>query len=106
MQKLTRVVSLDNVKDGDVFAYANESELRDFESLGIPYDVLPAPSSLIEPEMAQSVKDIGEWDVYPTYDQYVAWMDSFEDNYPSLCQIVNIGSTVDGPPAPGRQDFR
>ncbi|MGC9362231.1 MAG: M14 family zinc carboxypeptidase, partial [Candidatus Syntrophosphaera sp.] len=46
--------------------------------------------------MTDSPSQLREWDSYPTYDAYVAMMNSFAAEHPDLCQIVNAGTTVDG----------
>jgi hypothetical protein len=94
--KLTRIISIDNVRDLTVFAYANDDQLRDFESMGYSYEPLPHPGTLIQPEMSADKFDAKAWDVYPTYDAYISMMNQFAIDYPGLCQIVNAGSTVEG----------
>jgi len=57
---------------------------------------------LIEPPDAKSLKSAGsieeamEWDSYPTYTQYVAIMQQFEANYPLLCNLDTIGTSING----------
>ena len=46
LSKLTRVVSIDDVRGDTVFAYANDQELSEFRSLGYDYTMLPAPGSI------------------------------------------------------------
>ncbi len=96
LSKITRVVSIDNVKGSTVYAYATDDQLREFENLGYSYEILPSPSTLIKPEMAADKYDITAWDVYPTYDAYISMMYQFQSDYPDLCKIYNIGTTVDG----------
>jgi hypothetical protein len=94
--KISRVISIDNVVGDTVYAYANEEELAEFGQFGYPYEVLQHPGTLIVPEMSSNKADVKEWDVYPTYDAYVSMMNQFATDYPSLCQIHNVGSTVEG----------
>jgi hypothetical protein len=96
LELLTRVISIDNVIDGTVFAYANDEELKRFESLGYSYTVLPRPSTLITPKMSSDKADIAAWDSYPTYDAYEAMMSQFASNYPDLCRLVYAGYSVQG----------
>lgn len=96
LDKLTTIISIDNVKGLDVYAYANEKQLAEFERLGYAYTVLPHPGSLIIPKMATAKEGLLAWDAYPTYTAYVDMMYQFAADHPTLCQIVNIGSTVDG----------
>jgi len=51
---------------------------------------------LIKPQMASNLKRARDWDYYPTYDQYLTMMYQFETDYPDICEIINIGTTVDG----------
>jgi hypothetical protein len=96
LSQLTKVISIDNVKDNVVFAYANDRELEEFKQLGYDYTLLPHPGTLIVPEMSSDRQKLREWDTYPTYDAYVAMMHQFETDYPDLCRIESIGLTVQG----------
>ncbi|MFZ1517499.1 MAG: M14 family zinc carboxypeptidase [Ignavibacteriaceae bacterium] len=96
LNTLTRIISIDNITGNSVYAYANQREFRKFEELNYSYTVLTHPGKLIEPEMSSSIEDINDWNVYPTYDVYLAMMYQFQTNYPSLCRIVDGGNTVQG----------
>ena len=91
---LARTVSIDNVQGNEVYAYANDKEMLDFIKLGIMYEMLPNPGTLISPKMSDNIDEIKDWDVYPTYDGYVTMMNQFATSYPNLCRIVNAGPTV------------
>ncbi len=94
---LSRIISVDNVKDGIVYAYANQKEFEQFLTYNLDFDVLTPPSMLYEPSMkSDEGRDIDLWDHYPTYEEYVSAMEQFADDYPDLCELVNIGQTVDG----------
>ncbi len=94
LSKLTRVVSIDDVRGDTVYAFANDQELSEFRNLGYDYTMLPAPGSLIEPTMSDNLKDLLDWDSYPSYEAYVAMMYQFETDYPGLCEIHIIDSSV------------
>ena len=94
--KLTKIISIDNVKGDTVYAYANESEMNRFQGLGYSYEILPAPSTLFQPRMTDDKDLVLDWDYYPTYSAYLTLMYAFEDDYPSLCEMHNIGYTVQG----------
>jgi len=93
---LTRIISIDNLEGNTIYAYANESEFREFEKLNYTFTVLTHPGKLIEPKMSSNIEGISAWDVYPTYDSYVMMMYLFQTNYPDLCRIVDAGTTVQG----------
>ncbi|BDQ01452.1 M14 family zinc carboxypeptidase [Ignavibacterium sp.] len=94
---LTNIISIDNVKNGKtVYAYANIHEFEEFLKLNYDFEILPNPSTLIEPEMSNNIEDISAWDVYPTYDAYVNLMNQFQSNYPQICKVIDAGNTVQG----------
>jgi hypothetical protein len=45
---------------------------------------------------AASISKAFEWDTYPTYTQYDSIMQSFPLNYPSLCHLDTIGTSING----------
>ncbi len=96
LEKITRLVSIDNVKDGVVYAYANEKQFDYFKTLGYDYEILPAPSTLHQPRMTDDKDLILDWDYYPTYTGYLTVMYDFASTYPNLCHIENIGYSVEG----------
>lgn len=93
---LSRVISIDNVKDGYVYAYANLNEFTKFLNFKLDYTALPHPGDVADVKMAASVEDVNAWDAYPTYDAYVTMMTQFQTTYPNLCKIIEIGTTVQG----------
>jgi len=96
LQNLTRIVSIDNIKGNWVYAYANDSEWAEFRKLGYNTQILPDPASLYPHKISGSVNEVKAWDTYPTYDAYVSMMNGFASTYPNLCQIINVGTTVNG----------
>lgn len=93
---LTKIISIDNVVDKTVYAYATDRQFDHFKTLGYDYIILPSPGSLISPRMADSREAILEWDSYPTYGEYINMVHRFEIDYPDLCIIDNIGYSVEG----------
>jgi hypothetical protein len=62
LDKISRVISIDQVYPEEVYAYANDDELAHFETLGIPFERLPHPGKAIVPRMAQSRAALAAWD--------------------------------------------
>ncbi len=102
IQSLTKIISIDNVVKNEVFAYANKNEFRKFLKLNIDYTLLISPGDLIKNPRMLSLQEflnsegINDWDYYPTYEAYEAMMFQFEDDYPDICKIVNIGILPSG----------
>ena len=94
---VTQSVSIDKLIGDTVFAYANPSELDAIKALGYKVEILPHPTSLIRNRaMATTIEQMSNWDAYPTYEVYRAMMKKFEQDYPSLCKLDSIGTTVQG----------
>ncbi len=93
--KLTNIISIDNVQNNTVYAYANEMEFREFLNFGYSYEILTNPSKVREVKMATSKEQMRDWDSYPTYQTYLDLMYQFENEYSNLCVVENIGSSVE-----------
>ncbi|MCD6330185.1 MAG: succinylglutamate desuccinylase/aspartoacylase family protein, partial [Candidatus Cloacimonetes bacterium] len=96
LEQLTRIVDIDNVKGNIVYAYGNLNDLTELKNIGYEITELPHPGTLIIPRMAPTLREVRDWDYYPTYDQYIAMMYQFAADYPTICRIVDIGSSVEG----------
>lgn len=92
---ITQLISVDNVKNLEVYAYALPDQLDDFKKLGYEIEYLQKniPKSLT---MATTVSEMANFDRYPTYEVYRAMMKNFESGYPSICKLDSIGETNDG----------
>jgi hypothetical protein len=96
---LFNAISIDHIDpSGLVYAYANAQGFHHFRKQHPEINLLPPPSTLIQPAMrsVEEIKKISDWDFYPTYEAYVAMMYQFEDDYPNLCTIVSIGHSEEG----------
>jgi len=100
LNSISSIVSIDHgVELPNMFAYANKKEFSDFLELNIPFKIEPKPGSLFKDlNMLLSLeeKQISDWDFYPSYEVYVEMMYAFETQYPDLCKVSSIGSSVNG----------
>ena len=96
LDTVTRIVSIDNVIDSVVYAYANEAQLEDIQRLGYSIELLPHPGSDAKIRMSTASGVTTDWASYPTYPGYVSMMEQFAVDYPSLCRLDTIGYTVEG----------
>ncbi|MEI6883353.1 MAG: M14 family zinc carboxypeptidase [Bacteroidota bacterium] len=102
INELSRIISIDNVRGDEVYAYANRSEFPGFAKLGYDITILTPPGSmysdaeLMKPEGTPKSKGPATWNFYPTYQQYVDTMHYFASAYPSLCKLDTIGITGAG----------
>lgn len=98
LNKISRVVSIDNVNGNRVVAYANAEEFAQFLTFNLPYSVFeePADEAIFTMLDEVDVRQITSWDFYPTYEGYISMMNQFATQYPSLCQVFSIGTSVQG----------
>lgn len=100
VNQLSQLISIDNVKDFrigyEVYAFANKNEFPEFLKYNIPFEILPLPNEGGNFQTSDNINEILAWDVYPTYDAYVAMMYQFQTNHPNLCKIIDAGNTVQG----------
>jgi len=96
LNNIGRIISIDEIKGSEIFAYANKKGFESFLKLEKPYNILPHPGELIKNPKMLGIDEIGKsksWDYYPTYEAYVEMMYQFAIDYPEICVVENIGNT-------------
>lgn len=101
VDELTKIVSINNFNNITLEAkvYANAIEFERFLEYGLYYETLDPPGQLNGAPAMSDYKNPAQyesWNTYPTYDGYVGMMKKFANDYPDLCRIQEIGSTVKG----------
>ena len=97
VEALSKLVDIDNVKWNALYGFENsQAKLDSLRARGYTVEILPLPNSLVKPEMTANKAAAWAWNVYPTYETYLAMMDSFAVQYPTLCVIETIGVSVQG----------
>jgi len=97
LEQLTRLVSIDDVRGLDVRATATPRQLEGLRKAGWNWQVVPTASLAVEPGMCGEgwVDDVDRsWNCYPSYMQYEALLHKFAADDPSLCRLVDLGSTT------------
>mgnify|MGYP001056443019 CR=1 FL=1 len=92
---LSRNVSIRSVTDKGVSIILTPVTAEWFISSGYSY-TLVEPSPVKGIISSANVKGAMEWDLYPTYRQYDSIMRFFAEEYPSLCLLDTIGTTIGG----------
>jgi len=92
LEYLSRIISIDNIENYTVTAYANPKSFSHFLELGLDFQILTPPSMLRQPRMMDGKEALNsdDWDYYPTYMGYIDIMNQFATDYPELCEVVSI----------------
>lgn len=102
VRQLTRIISIDKISKKTVYAYASKREFSELKRLVSDITVLPSPgTSTPESDLnmggaSQPEGERTQWNFYPTYDQYLDFMVGFVNNYPSLCKLDTVGTSIQG----------
>jgi hypothetical protein len=62
VNKISRLISIDNVVGNTVYAYANRKELSEFDKLDYNYTLIQQPDRSGESVMADTVEKMRSWD--------------------------------------------
>ena len=96
LEILTRMVSIDNINGNEVIAYANGKELEKLKTTHFKFVELEHPSVKASRAitMATTVAEMSNWDRYPTYSVYNQLMVKFTNDYPNLCKLDTVGTSI------------
>ncbi|HLO61260.1 MAG TPA: M14 family zinc carboxypeptidase [Bacteroidales bacterium] len=91
ISRLTRIVSIDQIKNDTITAYANSGQFEEFIRLNIPFEIVEAPSLRTKVNQRSATRVS-----YPRYDEYISKMHQFAIDFPQLCRLVDFGTTPKG----------
>lgn len=95
---ITNQVSIDNVRNDTVWAYANMEQFMKFSQKGYNITLLPSPGDVPDVLMSDNIQfsPLTTWNFYPTYSAYESLMADFQANYPGICQVTTIATLASG----------
>ncbi len=98
LYRLNKMVSIDraSVRKNYVYAYVTSPQLNKFNELGLEYSLQTPPSLKLAATMCPDLASVKNWNCYPTYNQYIDLLNEFATNYPDLCKLDTIGTSVTG----------
>ncbi|MDR2972424.1 MAG: carboxypeptidase regulatory-like domain-containing protein [Bacteroidales bacterium] len=98
LETLTRMVSIDNVIGNEVLAYSNDYQLEKLRYSLFKFEELEHPSLSASRAitMATTVAEMANWNRYPTYNVYNELMRKFVTDYPNLCKLDTVGTSIQG----------
>ncbi len=94
--KFNNTLSVNNIDSVYTTLYVNKLQYKKIVSTGAQPTFVTTHSLKHNFKMAASVNQLNNWDSYPTYQTYVLLMQQFAQNYPDLCSLQTIGTTVNG----------
>ena len=97
LQTLTRVVSIDAVRGLEVWAYASPKQLAALAKAGYTWQEAPEERNaelLAACPAGWDTNPNRSWDCYPTYPQYVGFLQYETNNHPSIARLVDLGATT------------
>jgi hypothetical protein len=93
LDELSTLVAIDAVRGRKVWAYAIPAQLQRLQAAGYSWQQLQHPGDNDQATMGL-LQRLGEWDAYPTYDEYITMMQGYAERYPELCQVYELGSST------------
>ncbi len=98
LYRLNKIVSIDRatISKNYVYAYVSSPQLNKFNELGLEYSLQTPPSLKLAATMCPDLASVKNWNCYPTYNQYIDLLNEFANNYPDLCKLDTIGTSVTG----------
>lgn len=98
LRLITSQISIDNVRNDTVWAYATTAQFAKFLTTGRQINLLPQPGILPDVAMSDDFEVGGKatWNYYPTYEAYESLMAQFQATYPALCQVTTIATLASG----------
>lgn len=102
ISSLTKIISIDHVEGNSVKAFANKTGFTKFLAYNKTYTILEKPNHNFEPVMMKDGENLTRAlhtravTTYPTYPQYVAMMQQFALDYPSICKFYDLGTLPSG----------
>jgi hypothetical protein len=95
LEQLSRLISVYDVRDGEVFALASPQQLKRLVDAGFAWRTVASVAAL-EADMCPAgwvLDPDRSWGCYPSYDQYVELLEGWADAHPALCRLVDLGAT-------------
>ncbi len=79
---------------GELVVWARPEALLTLTKMGVDWRLAPEPKSARAIDMCPSGwENNPTWDCYPTYPQYEAIMQRWANDFPSICRLVQIGTS-------------
>ncbi len=94
VREINTFLSVDRRTSEGFEAYSGEAGFRAFLEYDIPFLLIPLKTRKKSSFISQDFP--GDWDVYPSHQQYTGFMEEIAGNYPLICRLDTIGKSVEG----------
>jgi hypothetical protein len=91
---LGKFLIADKISRDSSYFYISSRDTAFLRSAAVYFNVLPPPSMVNRIVMASSIPEILSGNAYPSYEQYLEIMKSFQDSYPDILTVDTIGYSI------------
>jgi len=93
ISRISNIISIDRIDGEYIYVYASQKGFDTLVNLNLPFRVETPPSLAIK--ITQTEGEFpGDWKQYPTYDEYIAFIQKLATTHPEICLIDTIGFSV------------
>jgi len=97
LNSLSKIISIDKVENFTAYAYASKSDFENFLKRKVDFKLLNHPHDGFKADMYDPLlKKTYAWDQYLSYTDYYDLMYQFATDFPEICQVFSIGTSVEG----------
>jgi len=93
ISRLSKLVSIDGSDEDFVYVYASPKGFDSLISVNLTFRVETPPSMRIK-SAPQEGAFPGEWNRYPSYYEYIAFIHNLATTYPEICRLDTIGLSI------------
>ncbi len=90
---LSNIISVDRSDGNFIYVYASPKGFDSLVSKNLTFSVETPPSLKIK-AVHDEGEFPGEWNRYPSYDEYVAFIQKLAGSFPEICRLDTIGFSV------------
>lgn len=95
-KSLSQNISIEKIIGNKVYAYSNRNNFIKLKENFQDLEIIETEFANKNIPMAKSLKEVLNWNYYPTYSQYEQLITDFANNYPEICKKENIGKSING----------
>lgn len=95
-KSLSQNISIEKIIGNKAYAYSTRNNFIKLKENFKDFEIIETEFANKNIQMAKSLKEVLNWNYYPTYSQYEQLVTDFANNYPEICKKENIGKSING----------